>query len=508
MKKIIACLLLIAPFFMYGQVIKFEKGFNCIIPYYGSAIKLSSGGYAVAGADNNNAFLLRLNLAGDTLLSKIYHFDYPSPGTGHVSSIESSDDNGNFIFGSTSIFNNDSYFIGKNDALGNIEWIRRFYYSTQTSFRNKVKTSDGGFLIGGDTYNGVTMYFISKHDSSGNPLWAKIINEDSLYIIGTEEIDNKYYILTEKYSTWEYKILKIDEDGNFLGAFEISSLQFLGSNSYGDGLLKKSFDHDLILLSDISDSTGNRRILFTKIDTTGNIILTKTYKAGGVYPSRIIQTTDSGFAFLSTSTCGPSVYNFLLIRTDENGDTLWTKSYSHGETENWCSDMEETADGGFIITGFNADEQLYLIKTDSLGKSGCEHSCGFFISSTVVLNSSQISMNFTGITMNEGGLSISESSGCTSQTYCSNVSVNELKDANTFDIYPNPVSSYENAINISLNKDIRNGVIDIFNRMGEKIHSEIFNGKQKTINYSLVEGMYLLRVTSEKEMWTGKIIKE
>jgi hypothetical protein len=491
MKKNILFLILFAPLFIKGQVLEFEKAFYTIAPYYGSGIKLSNGGYTLAGGNFNDAFLLRLNSAGDTLLSKVYHFNYPSPGTGHISSIEPSLNNGNFLFGTTSFNNTDSYFIAQSDSLGNIVWVRRYYDYSKTSLSGKLKTSDGGFLIGGESFDGVlSRYFISKHNSLGNPLWGKIINEDSLYIIGMEEIDNTYFILTEKHSTWEHRILKLDANGNFLDAIKInSSTYFLGSQSYGDGLLKKTLDNNLILFSDLEDTASHRRMIITKIDTAGNVIFARTYTVTGLsYPSRIIQTADSGYAFLSTSICGPSVYNFLLIRIDKNGGTLWMKSYSQGSYENWCSDMEETTDKGFIITGFNSDGELYLIKTDSLGESGCEHSCNYLVSSPHVLNTSHINMNLFDITINESNLSISEYSGCDVQTYCTNVGIGEVKAENAFSVYPNPISSYENTINISFEKNSKNGVMEIFNMMGEKIYTETFSGNQKAINCSLIGG--------------------
>lgn len=65
----------------------------------------------------------------------------------------------------------------------------------------------------------------------------------------------------------------------------------------------------------------------------------------------------------------------LLINTDGNGNLKWAKIY--GSTgEDGIGDLKKSNDNGLIFTGwtsgFNAlIYDLYLIKTDSLGKSGC-----------------------------------------------------------------------------------------------------------------------------------------
>ncbi|MCH8318710.1 MAG: PKD domain-containing protein, partial [Bacteroidetes bacterium] len=62
-----------------------------------------------------------------------------------------------------------------------------------------------------------------------------------------------------------------------------------------------------------------------------------------------------------------------LIKTDSIGDTLWTRTYGGGSND-FCSEVEQTTDGGYIMTGHThsfGGGVLYLIKTDSNGNSGC-----------------------------------------------------------------------------------------------------------------------------------------
>ena len=66
---------------------------------------------------------------------------------------------------------------------------------------------------------------------------------------------------------------------------------------------------------------------------------------------------------------GPS-----LIRLNENGDTLWTKTFTTGTNSVTSKSLALTNDNGFLIgshyTGNNGDIGFYLVKTDSNGFVG------------------------------------------------------------------------------------------------------------------------------------------
>ena len=84
--------------------------------------------------------------------------------------------------------------------------------------------------------------------------------------------------------------------------------------------------------------------------------------------SSVQQTTDGGYIITGSA---PSFANgddeLYLIKTDVNGDSLWTKIFSGGRG----SSIQQTADGGYIITGAtflgNGDDDVCLIKTDQSG---------------------------------------------------------------------------------------------------------------------------------------------
>ena len=60
----------------------------------------------------------------------------------------------------------------------------------------------------------------------------------------------------------------------------------------------------------------------------------------------------------------------LAMKTDADGDTLWTRIFDWGEwpITSRAKSVQQTVDGGYIITG-HAGNELVPIKTDSQGNA-------------------------------------------------------------------------------------------------------------------------------------------
>jgi photosystem II stability/assembly factor-like uncharacterized protein len=81
---------------------------------------------------------------------------------------------------------------------------------------------------------------------------------------------------------------------------------------------------------------------------------------------QIKQTLDGGLILVGFRELQPpDGSDIYLIKTDDNGDTLWTRIYDYS-TDGAGRSVEPLDDGGFIITG-HTNDQCILIKTDSLG---------------------------------------------------------------------------------------------------------------------------------------------
>jgi len=138
--------------------------------------------------------------------------------------------------------------------------------------------------------------------------------------------------------------------------------------------------------------SGNLDIYIIKTNINGDTLWTRTY--GGILDDRgysVQQTNDSGFIISAASkSFGSGGYDVYLIKTTNNGDSLWTKTYG-GSDNDYGYSVKQTADSGFIIVGSTMSYgaggyDIYLIKTNSIGDSlwtktfgGASHDKGYSI---------------------------------------------------------------------------------------------------------------------------------
>lgn len=165
-------------------------------------------------------------------------------------------------------------------------------------------------------------------------------------------------------------LMKINNTGDTLWTklFGDSTTKSFGSSVVQD------FDSGYVLTgSTESSGAGNADAILLKTDQDGNITWTKTY--GGLSfdgGSKLVQTNDSGFIIAGiTHSYGTLTRDIYLIKTDKIGDTIWTRTYG-GQGYDAASSVLLTYDGGYLVAGstdsFTADSlDILLIKTNSVG---------------------------------------------------------------------------------------------------------------------------------------------
>ncbi len=114
-------------------------------------------------------------------------------------------------------------------------------------------------------------------------------------------------------------------------------------------------------------------VYLIKTDASGDTLWAKTY--GGINDDEGIsvqQTSDSGYIVVGgTESYGAGGWDVYLIKTNANGDTLWTKTYGGIDDDEGIS-VQQTPEGGYIITGYTRSfgaggNDVWLIKTDISG---------------------------------------------------------------------------------------------------------------------------------------------
>ena len=116
----------------------------------------------------------------------------------------------------------------------------------------------------------------------------------------------------------------------------------------------------------------NSDFVLVRTDSEGEILWTRTY--GGREDEDfedMLQTPDGGFILAGrTQSFGAGSYDFYLIRTNETGDELWSTTYGGRQNEE-CKSIIHTSDGGFALAGFSSSynedgrnlDDFWLVKT-------------------------------------------------------------------------------------------------------------------------------------------------
>ena len=116
--------------------------------------------------------------------------------------------------------------------------------------------------------------------------------------------------------------------------------------------------------------------LLVKLDELGKTVWVKTY--GGLdydSASSVIETSDGGYAIAGSKVIpGTSGKDFWLVKTDAYGNMEWNQTYGEGYALA-VSSVVETSDGGYAIAGstyvgarYTRDSNnLILVKTDASG---------------------------------------------------------------------------------------------------------------------------------------------
>ena len=135
--------------------------------------------------------------------------------------------------------------------------------------------------------------------------------------------------------------------------------------------VKQTNDGGFIVAGTTSSfGAGGQDIWLIKTDENGDTLWTKTFGgAGNDRASNVVQTSDNGYAvFGTTNSYGNGGDDFLLWKTDPLGNTEWYKTYGSSSTET-LYDGHQTIEGGYIVVGDSIGQNAFalVIKTDTYG---------------------------------------------------------------------------------------------------------------------------------------------
>jgi hypothetical protein len=370
--KHLILILLAMPSFLFSQV--WEKTYGVGSGY--SVEQTTDGGFIMIGSGvnyENCVYMIKTDSHGDTLWTKHHNINTREL----FCSGQQTADGGYIITGSTRP--TDSYytdvFLLKTDNNGDTVWSKEYGGNKDEIGFFVQQTSEGGYIITGwsNSFSSTNKVYLIKTDSNGETMWTKTYGDDAENVGRSvqQTNDGGYFITGTTY---------IEGSG-------IGWVNLIRTDSIGDVLWTATYDDDDedfgqsgqqtndggFIVTGSTEKLYNNMwdVLLMKISANGDIDWVKNYgddnyeETGGC----VQQTTDGGYIIAGSKKTYNNSNDVYLIKTDINGDILWTRTYG-GEYSDGGRCVQQTTDGGYIITGVYQDNNIryvYLIKTDENG---------------------------------------------------------------------------------------------------------------------------------------------
>jgi len=257
-------------------------------------------------------------------------------------------------------------------------WTRTFGGAHTDLSASVLQMPDGSFVFAGSTdSNGTSSLdaLLVKVDPDGNLVWSNVFGgsgDEAAYSV--QETSDGGFIMagyTTSYGSGGYDswLVKSDTDGTHQwdAAFGGSGLDigYTATQLPDGGYAMVGYT--------ASSGAGGYDIHLLRTDGSGVLIWEEFY--GGTQDDiaySLAQTADDGYVFTGyTSSQGPGPYNLWLLKTDGTGTVEWDRVLGGSEGEIGY-DVRQTADGGYIITGYTSTwglgfGDLWLVRTDNAG---------------------------------------------------------------------------------------------------------------------------------------------
>jgi len=244
------------------------------------------------------------------------------------------------------------------------------------------QTTDGGYIFAGHTFSNSTFDYdivLTKTHPDGTIHWQKFFGGDDwdLAYSVKQTSDGGYIVTGYTYSYGngesDVYLLKVSSNGKQLWD------KYFGGAFWDEGYsVQETFDGGFIVVGlTYSFGAGEYDVYVVKTRANGGLEFEQTF--GGIgddHAWSVQQTSDFGYIIAGyTESFGAGMRDIYVIKLDPGTELQWQKTYD-GTNDDVGYSIQQTADGGYIITGFVSywcpylgtyQKDIALIKTDMFG---------------------------------------------------------------------------------------------------------------------------------------------
>lgn len=327
--------------------------------YAFSVEEASDGGYVMAGATHSygigiDAWLVKTNSTGSVQWQR----NYGGGSQDYAISVQKTSDGGYIMAGSTKSFSSDQYYdswLIKTDAAGAAQWTRAIGIPGADQANFAQQTSDGGYIVAGSYYVHANTFWLIKTNAAGimewNTQWGG--NGSDIAYSAQQTKDGGYIAAgsTTSYNSVDGLVIKTNSNGKIEW-----NKTYGGSDSLEMiATIQQTSDLDYIAAGHTNSSgSGKADFWLIKISSSGSATWSRTF--GGLdddWGSSVQQTSDGGYVIAgSTYSSGDSSPDYLVVKTDSNGNEEWRKVIGTPDTDQGQS-IHETKDGGYVVAGYS-----------------------------------------------------------------------------------------------------------------------------------------------------------
>lgn len=352
------------------------------------AWQTADGGYILVGTAHGKVWLCKTDTNGYVTWSKTF-----SDWGGHGYSVQQTNDGGYILVGLAYLSGGgEDARLVKTDANGNTIWSKYYGGSNSDAGHSVRQTAEGGYIIGGVTTSygsGTQDVWLIKTDSSGKELWNNTYGGSDNSWCHTVQLTNDGGYILSGSCNYQYKVscdfclIKTDASGN-----EEWNKTFGGTGLDIGRAVQQIADGGYILVGETTSfGAGSKDVWLIKVareNQPPESEWSKTY--GGSdrdYGFSAQQTSDGGYIITgSTYSYGNGLRDVWLIKTDSNGNEEWNRTFG-GANNDIGHYVQQTIDGGYIITGYTESygplyANVWLIKTDSNGSEEWNRTFGSY----------------------------------------------------------------------------------------------------------------------------------